>query len=95
MKDAKKFRRYAEECRRLAKQMRPEHRVVLLRIAEAWERCAEEAEGANGRSDGLDGVEAEPPRRGGGRRRLRAVAIVPRAVIVPYNLVGVVAHSLT
>src|ERR1700730_12211931 len=43
MKDSIKFRRYAEECRRLANQMKPEHKATLLEIAEAWDRCAEEA----------------------------------------------------
>jgi len=43
MKDSIKFRSYAEECRRLAKQMKPEHKATLLEIAEAWDRCAQEA----------------------------------------------------
>jgi hypothetical protein len=44
MRDSITFRRYAEECRRLSKHMKPEHRATLLEIAEAWDRCAEEAE---------------------------------------------------
>lgn len=43
MRDALKFRRYAEECRRLARSM-PEHKAALLRIADAWIECAEKAE---------------------------------------------------
>ena len=44
MKDYMKFRRYAEDCRRLANIMKPEHSATLLEIADAWDRCAEEAE---------------------------------------------------
>jgi hypothetical protein len=43
MQDAKTFRRYAEECRRLALTL-PEHKETLLRLAEAWIAVAEEAE---------------------------------------------------
>jgi len=56
MSDSTTFRKYAQECRRLAEQMKPEHRATLLEIAEAWNRCAEDAErGAK-----------EPRYRGGG-----------------------------
>jgi hypothetical protein len=44
MEDAAKFRRYAEDCRRLAKSMKTEHKATLLEIADAWDQCAEEAE---------------------------------------------------
>jgi hypothetical protein len=44
MKDFLKFRAYAEDCRRLAKSMKPELKATLLEIAEAWDQCAEEAE---------------------------------------------------
>lgn len=44
MKDVIKFRRYAEDCRRLANSMKPEHKATLLEIAVAWDKCAEEAE---------------------------------------------------
>jgi hypothetical protein len=33
------FKRYAAECRRLAKTM-PGHESVLLEIANAWDACA-------------------------------------------------------
>jgi hypothetical protein len=36
MKDVMKFRRYAEDCRRLSNSMKPEHKTTLLEIAEAW-----------------------------------------------------------
>jgi hypothetical protein len=62
MEDIEKFRQYAEECRRLAKSMKPEHKATLLEIAEAWDQCAEEAEGERtqndhgGRMDGRSAV---------------------------------------
>jgi len=43
MRDALKFRRYAQECQRLAQSM-PGHSAALLEIADAWISCAEEAE---------------------------------------------------
>jgi hypothetical protein len=49
MKDSAKFRKYAEECRQLSKNMRPEHRATLLEIADAWDQCAEEAEASEGK----------------------------------------------
>jgi hypothetical protein len=61
MKDSIKFRSYAEDCRRLAKQMKPEHRATLLEIAEAWDRCAEEAAGGAAK-DQDDPTEEPGPR---------------------------------
>jgi hypothetical protein len=49
MRDPKQFRKYAEECRRLAARM-PEHRDALLQMADAWTACADETEGNGGRS---------------------------------------------
>jgi hypothetical protein len=49
MTDVIKFRGYAEDCRRLAKIMKPEHSATLLEIAEAWDRCADEAERKTGK----------------------------------------------
>jgi hypothetical protein len=43
--NAKKFRDYAAECRRMAAQSSSEKdRMVLMEIAQAWTVCAEEAE---------------------------------------------------
>jgi len=62
MEDLEKFRNYAEECRRLAKSMKSEHKATLLEIAEAWDQCAEEAErerpknGHGGRTDARSSV---------------------------------------
>ena len=44
MKNSVKFRGYAEECRQLLINMRPEHQATLLEIANAWDQRAEEAE---------------------------------------------------
>jgi hypothetical protein len=44
MRDPATYRRYAEECRRLASIMPEENRRTLLEIAEAWSKLAEEAE---------------------------------------------------
>jgi hypothetical protein len=51
MKDVAKFRRYAEDCRRLAKSMKPEHEGTLLEIADAWDEYAEEAEREAGKDE--------------------------------------------
>jgi len=42
--NAKKFRDYAAECRRLARAASETDRVILIEIAEAWMVCAEQAE---------------------------------------------------
>jgi hypothetical protein len=42
--NAKKFRDYAAECRRLARTASETDRVVLIEIAEAWMVCAEQVE---------------------------------------------------
>jgi len=42
--DAKRFRDYAAECRRLAATASGHDRAVLIEIAEAWTVCAEQAE---------------------------------------------------
>jgi hypothetical protein len=51
MKDTAKFRGYAEDCRRLAQSMEPEHKAMLLEIADAWDRVAEEAEREGGTNE--------------------------------------------
>jgi len=52
MRDPTTYRRYAEECRRLAKMMPAEYRHVLLEIARAWSDLAEEHQQDGRRSDG-------------------------------------------
>jgi hypothetical protein len=49
--NAKKFRDYAAECRRMAAQSSSEKdRMVLMEIAQAWTVCAEEEERKTGRA---------------------------------------------
>jgi hypothetical protein len=55
MKDVMKFKSYAEDCRRLANTMKPEHKTTLLEIADAWDQVAEEGEREVGKDD------ARPP----------------------------------
>ena len=42
MQNAAQYRDYAEQCRALAKKANTATRQKLLKIAEAWERCADE-----------------------------------------------------
>ncbi len=44
MDDPTTYRKYAEECKRLAKSMSPADRKTILEIAEAWLECAKKAE---------------------------------------------------
>jgi hypothetical protein len=43
MHDAKTYRQYAADCRRIAASMTSQDRDVLLRMAEVWDERAEEA----------------------------------------------------
>jgi hypothetical protein len=61
MRDPAKFRKYAEECRRLANTM-PEHRGALMKMADAWMDCAREAERAIGDTDTGGSLEDSAPR---------------------------------
>jgi len=44
MQSPVEYRRYAEECVRMAKEGPAQHSATLLKIAEAWQQCALEAE---------------------------------------------------
>ena len=44
MRNARQYRQYAVECRRIAQTMPPEQRARLLEIAQAWEALARDAE---------------------------------------------------
>lgn len=44
MDNAEKFRQFAAECHRLARNAAAKDRIVLLEIANAWIVCAEEAD---------------------------------------------------
>ena len=60
MRDAKTFRKYAEECRSLAAKM-PQHKQTLLEMAEAWLVCANAAESPTNGSYGQE--RPEMPKR--------------------------------
>ena len=51
MKDAKTYREYAADCMRMAKTMNRADREILLKMAEAWEDRAREAERAGKDAD--------------------------------------------
>jgi hypothetical protein len=44
MQDPATYKRYAEECRRMAMTAPEEHRRTLLEIADAWIRVAQDVE---------------------------------------------------
>jgi hypothetical protein len=44
MQNPAEYKKYAEECERMAKEGPQEHRAALLKIAEAWRNCAFEIE---------------------------------------------------
>ena len=44
MQTAEDYRKYAEECERIARSVPPENRRILLNIARAWRERADEAE---------------------------------------------------
>jgi hypothetical protein len=44
MQTPEDYRKYAEECERIARSVSPENRRILLNIARAWRERADEAE---------------------------------------------------
>jgi hypothetical protein len=44
VKKAAQYREYAEQCKDLAKALHGESKNTLLKIADAWENCAREAD---------------------------------------------------
>jgi hypothetical protein len=60
------YRKYADECRRLAQQALPEHKATLLEIAKAWIACAEEVErsGKGGEDKAAVDASARSPENG-------------------------------
>jgi hypothetical protein len=77
MRDPAKFRKYAEECRRLANIMPKEHRGTLLKIADAWIECAREAERDTGKDDPSDSSEEPAPRSNFGSAKQNRAARPP------------------
>lgn len=52
MKDAKTYREYAADCIRMAKLMGTKDKETLLKMAEAWEERAREADRQSKNADG-------------------------------------------
>ena len=50
MREAETYRKFAQECRRMAETASAKDRAVLLQIAEAWEAQAKQAEQRNGKN---------------------------------------------
>jgi hypothetical protein len=44
MQEPKTYREYAADCRRMAQRMSAQDKAALLRMAEVWDRQAQEAE---------------------------------------------------
>ena len=44
MHTSEEYRKYAEECERIARSVSPENRRILLNIARAWRERADDAE---------------------------------------------------
>jgi hypothetical protein len=44
MRDGKTLLRFAEECAELAKKAAPQHRDILLEMAETWHRLARQSD---------------------------------------------------
>jgi hypothetical protein len=52
MQEAEKYRQFAKDCVRLAGKASASDKVVLLKIAEAWEQQATIADARNKKTDG-------------------------------------------
>jgi hypothetical protein len=44
MRKSQLYRQYAAECRRIAQTMSADQRARLIKIAEAWEACAQDVD---------------------------------------------------
>jgi hypothetical protein len=61
MLEAKTYRQYAADCIRIAEKMEPKDKQMLLKIAEAWNMRAEEADRRQYKKDGeADSDDAAP-----------------------------------
>ena len=60
MRDADTYLGFAQDCRRLAAKASDKDKVVLLKIAEAWEAAAKAAGHMADHRDGRDAPSGEP-----------------------------------
>ena len=63
MQTPERFRKYAEECRHLAKSLSGDQRETLLEIASAWDEFAANAERSGNGKDGSRTVSERPKAR--------------------------------
>lgn len=61
MLESEKFRGYARDCVRIAENMNANDRQTLLKIAEAWEARALEAERKENKEKKADGAAGQLP----------------------------------
>ena len=57
MQNPTEYRKYAQECERLAEQLPKQHTETLLNIARAWRVCADEMERKRNPEGASDTVE--------------------------------------
>jgi hypothetical protein len=48
MGESETYRKFAEECRRMARNALPHQKAILIEMAELWTSLAEKAEAQNG-----------------------------------------------
>ncbi|HEX9324742.1 MAG TPA: hypothetical protein VF913_21885 [Xanthobacteraceae bacterium] len=53
MGESETYRKFAEECRRMARNALPHQKAILLEMAELWTNLAEKAEAENGCASNL------------------------------------------
>jgi phytoene/squalene synthetase len=56
MRNPTEYRKYAQECERLAEQLPKQHTETLLNIARTWRVCADEMERERERKRNLEGA---------------------------------------
>ena len=61
MLESEKFRGYAQDCVRIAEKMNANDKQTLLKIAEAWEARAQEAERKESKEKKADGATGQLP----------------------------------
>jgi hypothetical protein len=60
-RESEKFKGYAQDCVRIAEKMNATDRQTLLKIAEAWEARAQEAERKENKEKKADGTTGQLP----------------------------------
>jgi hypothetical protein len=58
VKKASEYRQHAEECRMLAANAKPEHRDMLIKMAETWDTLAANREAQLARQERIEAIVA-------------------------------------